>query len=197
MISYLSTTPTHRVRSIRCNHPPCAASNIIGLAAMGGTTPTIVRIASWNIAPSPQCRAPHEACSCVICLRQPPSLRLWTLHTIRTLIFDMERFELTALTTYDEYVYAVRSGEASVSQIGPPEYPEIRVWYQHDFLADSIARFHKHCPGAGPWGTFTCSEFTTSAEAIETLIIHRQHFWCTFCNRGLFFPNFCEDDDHE
>ena len=143
------------------------------------------------------CHAPDEACSCNICLRQPPSLRLSALHAINTLIYDLERFELSALTTYDEYVYVVRSGEASNSQILPPEYPEIRVWYHHDFLADSPARFHRHCSGAGPWATFTCSTFPSHDEAIAKLIDYRTHFWCAFCNRGLYFPNQCEDADHE
>ena len=143
------------------------------------------------------CRAPDEACSCSICLRQPPSLRLSALHTINTLLFNVENFELSALTTYDEYVYVVRSGEAHMPQILPPEYPEIRVWYQSDFLADSTDRYHRHCPGAGPWGTFTCSKFHSDEEAIVKLVDYRTHFWCAFCNRGLFFPNLCEDPDHE
>ena len=142
------------------------------------------------------CLASHEPCYCGICLRQPPSLRLSALRTVRTLVFDVERFELNALTTYDEYVFAVMSDTCRVRLIIPPEYPQIRIWYRHDLYADSPAKYHKDCPGVGPWRSYSKSEFETHTEAIEALLCHRNHFWCAYCNRALFFPNNCDEEDH-
>ena len=142
------------------------------------------------------CLAPRVPCFCGVCLRQPPSLIHSALHTVRTLVLHVEQFELTAVTTYDEYRFAVRSNACPVNMLIPPEYPELRFWYRHDLLARSPQKFHKDCPGEGPFGSFSRAVFQDPLKCIEELVNHRDHFWCAYCNRGLFFPNNCDEDHH-
>jgi hypothetical protein len=97
-----------------------------------------------------QCRAPTEECACEICRRQPPSLRLTALHKIR-LMYNVERFQLTANTTYEEYVFAVMSDNARVANLLPIEYPMIRIWFRCGPVRFET-KFHKECPGEGSWG---------------------------------------------
>jgi len=48
-------------------------------------------------------------CSCNICVRQPPSLLASGSHIVFNHVFNLEQFELTVDTTYDQYVYALKS----------------------------------------------------------------------------------------
>jgi len=72
------------------------------------------------------------------------------------MINNVERFELTSQTTYDEYMYmyAVRSGLPNLTDLLPPEYPAVRIWYRYD-PKHFEAKFHNDCPEEGAWWFYT------------------------------------------
>ena len=99
-------------------------------------------------------------------------------------------FELTVDVTYQQYVYAARSGRVLTRKLLPPEYLIIRLWfrYQHDFHH----KLHHSCPGIGSWhGELGC-KYDFTDEIISDLINQKDQFWCQHCEWGLFFPKTCK-----
>ena len=125
-------------------------------------------------------------CSCIICKRQPPSLR-----DICSSIYlrDEQHFELNVHTTFDEYVYAVNSN-VHLTKLIPPEHPKIMVFFKLDQLGN---RIHSHCPGESVWEGLLARIFDTPEHAVEALanVVQKNFFWCFFCGKGLFFPDTC------
>ena len=67
----------------------------------------------------------------------------------------VERFELTADITYQQYVYAVRSDGVLIQNLLPPEYPSIRLWFRYQRNFEH--KLHRDCPGLGSWhGELEC-----------------------------------------
>ena len=67
---------------------------------------------------------------CNICIQQPPSLRDTASHILLQYIYGIfHQFELTAHTTYDQYVRAVRSGRVDEERLLPSEYSQISPWF--------------------------------------------------------------------
>ena len=100
-------------------------------------------------------------CVCNVCRRQPPSLR-----NICSSIVFRSSFQLTPYTTFDEYVYGVDEGFALVSQVLPPEFPTIRLFFRYDSLD---RKFHRDCPGEGSWHAQASRKFSSVEEAILAL----------------------------
>jgi hypothetical protein len=125
-------------------------------------------------------------CSCNICRRQPPSLFALSARVLFNYVFNIERFELTADTTYDQYVYAVRSNRVNSSKLLPPEYPVIRVFF---FFSGRLPQrqHHYHCPGRGSWKGEYQHKFESPEEAISYLVDLKDMLWCDFCENPLFF----------
>ena len=101
-------------------------------------------------------------CSCIICKRQPPSLR----DICSSIYFrDEQHFELNVHTTFDEYVYAVNS-KVNLTKLIPPEHPKIMVYFKLDKFGN---RIHPHCPGESVWDGLLARKFDTSEHAVEAL----------------------------
>src|SRR5215469_4843409 len=136
------------------------------------------------------CMLPGGPCNCFMCCRQPPSLMAAAAHTLFNLTLNIINFELTADTTYDEYLYAFNSEDVDRFQLLPPHFPKIIVFYFNNIDTPLLWR-HFHCPGAGP---FECSHkqtFRDQDHAIQELVRYKTTYWCGFCDKPLFFPPKC------
>jgi hypothetical protein len=118
----------------------------------------------------------------------PPSLLCSASITFRRLIFELEQFELTRETTYDQYVWAVRSCLVPVHQLLPPDFPEICLLFRCNVFAYKL---HHHCPGRASWKILMQYTFGSESEAIRSLTCLEHTYWCRHCKRGLFFYPKC------
>jgi hypothetical protein len=98
-------------------------------------------------------------------------------------------FKLTQNTTYQQYVYAVRSNLVTDRwRVQPPEFPLVEVSFHFHRLPQ---RLHDHCPGQGSRAGAYAYSFDNLDEAISELVECRDTFWCSFCEKPLFFPPTC------
>ena len=122
-------------------------------------------------------------------------------HVLFNYTLHLDRLELTDEKTYSQYVYAVRSNRVPHDNLLPPETPTIRIWFRHDI--NSPFKYHRDCPGVGPWDSQSERIYVSDDEMIQDLITHKTIFWCHHCEQGLFFPNSCpehtgeEDEEQE
>jgi len=134
-----------------------------------------------------QCLRPND-CSCTICRRQPHSLLASASNTLFQLVLELDRFALTNETTYGQYVIAVRSRRVPTRRLLPPEVPFIRL----RFRCDAISRkLHHHCQVNGTWEVEMKRIFGSEIEAIRSLAVLENLFWCKHCRKGLFFSIVC------
>ena len=136
-----------------------------------------------------------EDCLCRICQRQPPSLFATALDVYIRLVRNLPEYELTSNTTYEQYVYAVETGESDIRLLLPPEYLEMRIWFRFAH-PDFDRRFHRDWPGDGDWDSETSRTFTDVFDSVDDLVNEESTYWCQFCHSGLFFPNTCPDSIH-
>jgi len=135
------------------------------------------------------CIFPCRSCRCFVCRRQPPSLAASAANIFFQFTFNLELFELSADTTYDLYLYALRSDRVSRRRLLPTEYPFIRIAYGSD---RPDRRRHRHCPGGdGSWQGACANTFSSPVKAITTLTDFQEQLWCEFCLKPLFFPPGC------
>ena len=119
------------------------------------------------------------------------SLAASAANTLFRFTFNLELFELLTDTTYDLYLFAVRSNRVSRRRLLPPEYPFIRIVYGLD---RPDRRRHHHCPGGdGSWQGACTNTFSSRIKAIMTLAAFRVQLWCDFCLKLLFFPPNCRE----
>ena len=125
------------------------------------------------------CRMVND-CDCKVCRRQPPSLS-----NICSSIIIRRGFQLTPYTTFEEYAYGVESGFALVSQVLPPEFPVIRLFFKYDTFDRKL---HRNCPDEGSWHAQISRKFRSVESAILALkdTAQKHTFWCSFCDKGLF-----------
>ena len=137
------------------------------------------------------CRLP-DTCRCNFCLRQPPKLRDAASHVLFKQLYNVEHmFLFTSNTTFNEYVYAVRSGRVPLAKLLPPQYPRLTIW-----CASNTSRTISHhvtCPGKGVWRNVMSTQFRTPVAAVVILASRSEPFWCMHCSRGLFFPTSCAE----
>jgi hypothetical protein len=62
----------------------------------------------------------QPACMCVICVRQPPTLKPTAAHVVFTMVLNLERFRVTPSTSYHHFLYAYNSRRVALSQLVPP-----------------------------------------------------------------------------
>ena len=126
-----------------------------------------------------KCRTVWD-CDCKVCRRQPPSFR-----NICSSIVFRSSFQLTPYTTFEQYAYGVENGFALVSQVLPPEFPVIRLFFRYDSFDRKL---HRDCPGEGSWHARVSREFRSEQDAILALknTSQKHTFWCSFCDKGLF-----------
>ena len=140
------------------------------------------------------CQLP-VACLCNVCLRQPPSLQGAASHVLFRQAYTIcNSFRLRSSTTFNEYVYAVRSGRVDEERLLPPEFPNLRIRCASD---TAHTRYHNiTCPGHGVWNNVMMTRFRTREGAIKTLSSWFHRFWCSHCSRGCSFrrhaPNIIE-----
>jgi hypothetical protein len=113
-------------------------------------------------------------CQCIICTRQPPSLRDSASHILFNCVLDLERFNLTCYTTYSQYKFAAGSGRVDELSLLPPRFPVVEVRFR--FLTFE-ERFHLHCPGRGYWNTRMEGVFGDIKSTIALLIKHESFYW--------------------
>jgi hypothetical protein len=65
------------------------------------------------------------SCMCNICLRQPPSLRRLASQAVFHVRYNIDQFELTAETLYDNYKFAADSKKVSFSKLVPVTFPTL------------------------------------------------------------------------
>jgi len=140
------------------------------------------------------CRRPDADCSCIACTRQPPSLR----NICSDVYFrNIQRFKLTTSTTSTQYKYALRRAYEDSSapkpywrNLLPPEFPSIHISFRYNSFDTKL---HHNCPGEGLWPGQISRDFDLHVTAMETLADDNQNntFWCSACERGLFFPKTC------
>ena len=96
-----------------------------------------------------------------------PSLAGSAVNILFRFTFNLELFELSADTTYDLYLYDVRSDMVIRRRLFPPEYPFILILYGSD---RTDRRLHRHCPGGGCSWLGACTNTCSSIKAIATLV---------------------------
>ena len=143
------------------------------------------------LRPMINCQLP-AACRCNVCLRQPPSLRDAASHVLFRHVYTIRHsFHLGPNTTFNEYVYAVRSRRVNWERLLPPEFPNIRIRCASD--TGHTRYHHVTCPGHGVWNVVMMTRFRTREGAIRVLSSWVNRFWCSHCSRGLFFPPACPE----
>ena len=137
------------------------------------------------------CRLP-DTCRCNICLRQPPSLRDAVSHVLLKHVYNIQHmFRFSSHTTFNEYVYAVRTGRVDIERLLPPQFPTITLWCATN-TSHTISH-HVTCPGKGVWRNKMTTMFKSRAAAVRILSERSEPFQCMHCSRGLFFPTACSD----
>ena len=140
------------------------------------------------------CSHVPDECSCKLCRHQPPSLADSSRHVLFNYTLHLDRFKLTDEKTYCQYVYAVRSSQVPQDNLLQRETLTIRIAFRHDI--NSPFKYHRDCPGVGPWGSQSERTYVSDDEIIQDLITHKDHFWCHHCEKGLF-PNSCPEHTEE
>jgi hypothetical protein len=145
------------------------------------------------VRPLAGCVAPQQVCQCNVCRRQPPSLRDLALHTVHTLGFDVANFKLTREVTYRKYLYAcgfIVAGD--VTSLLPPDFPHISVDCR--FVCCEEHKLHRGCVTDSDCKTSRIridSEFRDALEAVLALIHGKERYFCSRCDKPLFFEEAC------
>ena len=84
-------------------------------------------------------------CTCNLYLRQPPSLRGLASQAVFRFMFNIEQFELSHETTYDQFVYAVHSRQVPLQNLIPNSYPKLNCRFTKELDDNSDHRLHLHC----------------------------------------------------
>jgi len=87
----------------------------------------------------------ERSCGCNVCLRQPPSLRNLTSHTVFHLTFNLTSFTLTDKTLYHQYRYAVESNVVPDGRLIPLSYSHLICSFVRDKRHTLSKRFHDAC----------------------------------------------------
>ena len=133
-----------------------------------------------------------ENCSCRVCNFQPPSLQASASHVVFNHTFNLETFRLTADTTYDQYVHAYLSNRVNPQRLLPPRFPEIELSFRCD-RQNFEHKLHSHCPGSGSYVMTGSTLFFSPDLTIRELVTHQNFYWCSHCQKPLFFPHLCLD----
>ena len=127
-----------------------------------------------------------------MCARHPPSLADSARHVLFSYTLHLDRFHLDVDTPYDLYVYAAHSNQVSQDALLPPGAPVITIRYCNII---SPFKLHRDCLGAGPWITQATRTYESNGTLIEDLIIHKNNFWCHYCDKALFFQISCMEHE--
>jgi hypothetical protein len=147
----------------------------------------------YIVRPLAGCVAPLEVSSCNVYRRQTPSLRDLALHTVHTIALDLPNVKLTREVTYRQYLFAcgfIVAGDAT--SLLPPDFPHISVDCR--FAYCEIHKLHRDCVVVFYGKTSRIridSEFRDAREAVLALINGEELYFCTRCEKPLFFVEAC------
>jgi len=127
-------------------------------------------------------------CSCTICRRQPPFLLASASNTLFRLVLELDRFALTNETTHGQYVIAVRSRRVPTRRLLPPDFPFVCLRFRCDAFSRKL---HHYCQGNETWEVEMKRTFGSDLEAIRSLAVLKNLFWCRHCRKGLFLSTVC------
>ena len=85
-------------------------------------------------------------------------------------------------------MYLVDSDLVHIIQLRPPGLQSIQVYVKYDTLQ---TKFHRDFPGEGLWH----GQISRNLELIPETISDKNKestFWCSVCDKGLFFPKNCK-----
>ena len=109
------------------------------------------------------CQLRRDESPCIVCRRQPPSLRDLCSNAY---FLNLRDFKLNSHTTFQQYVYAVNSGLVMIRKLLPPDFPLIQL----SFVSDTFdTKTHPNCPGGRSWNGTLQREFDIPADAILAL----------------------------
>jgi hypothetical protein len=128
-------------------------------------------------------------CRCVVCVRQPPSLRASAAHVVFTMVLSPERFRVTRVTTFDHFVYAFNTDRVPMVQLLPP----FGVFRMLAHRIDSAGgRYHLyHAPSCSTLLFPSTVTFDRMSDAVYALRWDRQRWWCATCDCPLFVCDQC------
>ena len=147
-------------------------------------------VAREQVRPFTGCLAPAEACGCIICTRQPPSLKALAFHTYFTLVRNIEQFKLTRHVTYSQYRAACVSGRVDIERLLPPEFPNVTLI--HTFMSCRCRPSHTTSSPRQAWICAATRRFESREEAVAALCTDRNLYWRGVCDKLLFFRVACQ-----
>jgi hypothetical protein len=136
-------------------------------------------------------RTDPEECTCAFRCKQPLSLEAAASEIVFRLIFNVETFRLDLDTTYDRYVYGVRSGVNIPTERLVPfkRFPdELKMRYV-EFDDAALGRFHIHCVDNFTSGASQIPlkrRINSAEEFVELVTRYKARFWCSNCSKALF-----------
>ena len=142
-----------------------------------------------SILPLTACKAPLEACRCSICIRQPSSLQHLATQAVLSLRINIERFELMRYVTYSQYRHAVDTNRVDIERLLPPTFPKAILQFRYRCCSGHPS--HTLCSPNHPQLAAAARSFNSAEEAVAALYTLKNQFWCTVCNKPLFFPIKC------
>ena len=88
------------------------------------------------------------SCGCNVCVRQSPSLRNISSHTVFHYTFNLSQFTLSERTLYHQYLYALESQTVSEDDLVPLAIYTLASFvctFVLDKHCDNYKRFHRDC----------------------------------------------------
>jgi hypothetical protein len=92
----------------------------------------------------------------------------------------MEQFQLSHETTYDQFVYAVRSKQVPLQNEIPNSYPKLNCKFTRE-TNDNDHRLHLHCAdeiGIILWPLRQFKDCISVEDMIQSLIAEKEEWWC-------------------
>jgi len=84
-----------------------------------------------------------RSCGSNVCLRQPPSLRNLTSHTVFHLAFNSSSFTLTEKTLHHQYVYTLESNVVPHDRLVPLSFSHLICYFVRSKHMNSVNDFKK------------------------------------------------------
>ena len=136
----------------------------------------------YNNARTPECR-------CVVCVRQPPSLKASAAHVVFNIVLSPERFRVSRVTTFDHFAYAFHTDRVPF----PLLLPRFGVFRMLAHRMDSTGRWHHlhHAPSVSTLIFSSQVTFHLASDAVYALRWDRQKWWCATCDCPLFICDPC------
>jgi hypothetical protein len=134
-----------------------------------------------------------EACKCVMCLRQPATLKSIASHSVFRVLFNSASFALSVETSYEEYKFMANSAKISPRRLFPEKaLPTLDYSYSYHPQFPPY-RYHMECcfgNAAQFWHTRCSVKFNSLDGAIKSIVENKHLYWSSQCDRPLFVTCF-------